>query len=146
MTALEKIREFIGSYPGFDILSKFHVDFCDQIPNNGGVYPSGLLEISRNTDILGNTTVTNQYNFGIYYVFFKDPNDDAGATVNASWIMDFQEWVQEQSASGLAPVFGDDKKQERIMAQYGVLYTAEDEGLATYMVQLSVQFIKKFTK
>ena len=30
------------------------------------------------------------------------------------------------------------------MAQNGVLYEANEEGTATYMVQLSVQFIKKF--
>ena len=58
--------------------------------------------------------------------------------------MDFQEWVQEQSALGLAPVFGDVPRQEKLTAQNGVLYDAEDEGLATYMVQLSVQFIKIF--
>lgn len=144
MTALEKIRVFIGSYPGFDILQSFQVDFTDQIPANGGIFPSGLVEISRKTDLLGNTTVTNQYNFGLYYVFEKAPGDDAGAAVNADWLMDFQEWVQEQSARGLAPIFGDEPRQERIMAQNGVLYAAEGEGLATYMVQLSVQFVKVF--
>ena len=58
--------------------------------------------------------------------------------------MDFQEWVQEQSVTGAAPVFGDVPRDERIKAQNGVLYAADDEGLATYMVQLSVQFKKKF--
>ena len=58
--------------------------------------------------------------------------------------MDFQEWVQEQSVRGLAPIFGDDPQGEKITAQNGVLYSAEDEGLATYMVQLTVQFVKKF--
>lgn len=143
MTALEKMRELIESYPGFDILSQFQVDFTDQIPANGGIFPSGLVEISRKKDILGNTTITNQYNFGLYYVFAKVPGDDAGATVNADWLMDFQEWVQEQSVRGLAPVFGDVPREERIIAQNGVLYDADDEGLATYMVQISVQFVKR---
>lgn len=146
MTALEKIREFVKSYPGFDILSRFQVDYTDQIPNNGGVFPSGLVEISRKKDILGNTTITDQYNFGLYYVFEKAPGDDTGATINADWLMDFQEWVQEQSVTGQAPVFGDVPREERIMAQNGVLYDADDEGLATYMVQLSVQFVKVFKK
>ena len=144
MTALEKIREFVGEYPGTDMLHDFQVDFCDQIPFNGGMFPSGLVEVSRKKDILGNTTVTNQYNFGLYFVFEKAPGDDTGATVNADWIMDFQEWIQEQSAMGLAPTFGDVPSREKITAQNGVLYSADGEGTAMYMVQISVQFVKEF--
>ena len=144
MNALEKITKFVKSYPGADILRDFHVDYTDQIPANGGTYPSGLVEIGRTTDIFGNTTVANQYNFGLYYVFKKAPGDDEGAAANADWLMDFQEWVQAQAILGNAPVFGDVPREERIIAQNGVLYGPEAEGLATYMVQLSVQFIKKF--
>ena len=143
MTPLEKLRTWLMTYEGFDILDKFQVDFTDQVPANGGVFPSGLEEIARRNDIFGNVTVENQYNFGLYYVFEKAPGDDAGATVNADWIMDFQEWVQAQSISGAAPVFGDIPRDERIIAQNGVLYDATEEGLATYMVQLSVRFKKK---
>ena len=134
MTALEKITAFVRSYPGADILQTFRVDYTDQIPANGGIFPSGLEEISRRTDIFGNVTVTNQYNFGLYYVFEKAPGDDTGAEVNASWVMDFQEWVQEQSARGTAPVFGDVPRQERITAQNGVLYDAFGEKLSTSTV------------
>lgn len=144
MTALEKIRSFVKSYPGSDIFRNFHVDYTDQIPFNGGVFPSGLVEVSRNRDIVGNATVRNQYNFGLYYVFEKSPGDDDGAAENAGWVMDFQEWVQEQSVLGAAPVFGDDPKSEKITAQNGVLYDADEEGTAMYMVQLSVQFIKNY--
>ena len=144
MTPLEKITKFVKSYPGSDSFRDFHIDYTDQIPANGGVFPSGLVEVSRKTDIFGNTTVTNQYNFGLYYVFEKAPGDDAGAAVNAGWLMDFQEWVQDQSIAGAAPAFGDVPRQERIIAQNGVMYGQEAEGLAMYMVQLSVQFVKYF--
>lgn len=145
MTALEKLKTWLAAYEGYDILSQFQVDYTDHVNvANGGVFPSGLVEISRTSDIFGNITVENQYNFGLYFVFEKAPGDDAGATINADWIMDFQEWAQEQSITGKAPVFGDVPKSERIMAQNGVLYQAMDEGLATYMVQLSVRFIKKY--
>lgn len=143
MTALEKIKTWLATYPGFDILSQFQVDYTNQGPANGGVFPAGLVEVQRRKDIFGNMTITNQYNFGLYYVFEKAPNDDVGATLNADWLMDFQLWVQGQSATGAAPVFGDVPHDERITAQNGVLYEASDEGLATYMVQLSVQFTKK---
>ena len=144
MTPLEKIRDWLATHPGYNILEHFRVDYTDQIPANGAIFPSGIVEVERRSDIVGNVTVTNQYNFGLYYVFLKPPGDDAGATINADWIMDFQEWVQEQSITGSAPVFGDVPRDERIKAQNGVLYAADDEGLATYMVQLSVQFKKKF--
>lgn len=91
MTALEKIRNFVKRYPGSDMFQQFHVDYTDQIPFNGGVFPSGLTEISRIRDILGNTTVINQYNFGLYYVFEKSPGDDVGAMENAGWVMDFHD-------------------------------------------------------
>lgn len=144
MTALEKIRDFVKSYPGSDIFRQFHIDYTDQIPFNGGVFPSGLVEISRTRDIMGNVTTVNQYNFGLYYVFEKSPGDDIGASENADWVMDFQEWVQKQSVLSACPVFGDYPKRETIAAQNGVLYDADKEGTAVYMVQLTVQFIKKY--
>ena len=144
MTALDKIRGFIRQYHGADVFRDFHVDYTDQIPANGGVFPSGLTEISRTRDILGNVTTVNQYNFGIYYVFEKSPGDDTGAAENADWVMDFQEWVQSASALGFAPVFGDIPESEKITAQNGVLYGADEEGTAMYMVQLTVTFIKKY--
>jgi len=143
MTALEKLKTWLTTYEGHDILSEFYVDYTDKVPSNGGVFPNGLVEISRRKDILGNTIVENQYNFGLYYVFKKSPGDDSGAIINADWVMDFQEWVQEQSIIGAAPAFGDEPRTEKIIAQNGMLYEADEEGTAMYMVQLSVQF-KKF--
>lgn len=142
MSDLDKIKDWISTYPGYDILNHFGVDYTDKIPSSGGIFPSGLVEISRTEDILGNVRVNNQYNFGLYYVFAKDPGDDNGALINADWLMDFQQWVQEQSIRRLVPVFGDDSRCEVIRAQNGVLYTADEEGTATYMVQLSVYFTK----
>jgi len=144
MTPLEQLKTWLGTSPGFAIFSDFWVDYTDRVdPGTGSISPGGLVEIERRRDIVGNVTVTNQYNFSIYCVLEKAPGDDAGATINADWVMDLQEWVQEQSVLGLAPVFGDVPREEKIMAQNGVLYDI-NEGAATYMVQLSVKFIKKF--
>lgn len=141
MTDLEKVREWIKTYPNFDILSDFQIDYTDQIPASGGIFPSGLQEISHTEYIYGDVMVTNQLNFGLYYVFEKSPDDDAGAAVNADWLMDFQRWVQEQSILHKAPAFGNyDTAHERIKAENGVLYAADEEGIATYMVQLSIQY------
>lgn len=141
ITDLEKIRDWISTYPGYDVLSEFYVDYTDHIPANGGIFPAGLVEISRSETITGNVKILNQYNFGIYYTFEKAPGDNEGARINSEWVMDFQRWVQEQSVRHFAPTFGNYKtSQEVIRAQNGVLYEADEEGLATYMVQLSVQF------
>lgn len=143
MTPLEKVLEWLKTYPNADeLLSKYHVDYTDHIPGNAGLFPAGLVEVSRNTDVLGNTVVTNQYNFALYHVFTKAPDDDAGALVNADWVMDFQEWVQAESVRGNAPTFGDDPYQETMTAQNGALFETSEEGTAIYAVQLSAKFIK----
>ena len=66
MTDLEKIRGWIATYPDFNILERFQVDYTDQLPANGGLFPTGMVEVNRTEDILGNVTVENQYNFGLY--------------------------------------------------------------------------------
>ena len=140
MTALETVKHWLAAYPGYDILGNFFVDYTDQIPNNGGIFPAGLVEVRRTEDILGNVQVENQYNFGLYYVFCK--GDGSGAEENADWLMDFQTWVQEQAITGACPQFGD--KTTAIQAQNGALYAVDPGGTATYMVQLSIRFQKKF--
>ena len=143
MTPVEKMREWLKTFPSFDILGTFRVDYADHIPNMGSIAPEGLTEVSRRADIFGNQTVVNRYNFGLYFTLPLAPGDDVGATINADWLMEFQEWIQEQSLTGRAPVFGDAPFDEKITAQNGQLYYADGEGTATYMIQLSVQFIKK---
>lgn len=139
MTPLETIKNWISTYPGYNILSDFSVDYTDQIPANGGIFPSGLVEVERRIYVDGSYMLENQFNFGLYYVFTKAPGDDTGAEINADWIMDFQSWVQ----STTPPKFGD--KTLKVSAQNGALYDAEAEGTATYMVQLSVNF-RQFVK
>lgn len=144
MTALEKIRDWIALYPGCSTLQGLSVDYTEAQPANGGLMPGGLTEISRKEDILGNTVVTNQYSFTLYFIFAKSPGDDTGAEENAQWLLDFQDWVQEQSIRKAAPAFGDDPHKETIKAQNGTLYGTDEEGTACYTVQLTAQFIKKY--
>ena len=104
MTALEKIRSWLATFPDFDILSSFSVDYIDRaVPNNGGIFLTAWLRWNAEGISWGNSTVTNQYNFGIYGVFAKPPGDDVGAVINADWVSGFQEWVQAQSVTGDAP-------------------------------------------
>lgn len=141
MTDLEKLKTWLETYEGFP--EGYSIDFTSNIPSNAGIFPSGMIELSRSRDILGNVTVRNQYNFGIYWVFTKSPYDDEGSAFNAEFVMDFQKWVQMQSARGLAPSFGDIPRKETIQASNGSLYAADEEGTGTYMVQLAITFYKE---
>lgn len=146
LTALETMREFVQSYSDADVLAVLDIDYTDKVPNAAGLFPSGLVELRRSTDLLGNVTVENQYNFALYTTLEKAPGDDEGATLNAEWQMAFQEWVQEQSARGLAPAFGDEPRRERIVAQNGAIYSADPEGTAVYAIQISVEFIRNYER
>ena len=144
MTDLEKIRNWLKGYPGTAPVRDLKVDYYSPNPDNGSIDPSGLIEVSRTVDITGDITVENQYNFALYFVLLKSPDDDTGATDNAALLMDFQRWIQDQSLRRLAPVFGDDPDAETIKAQNGALFAANEEGVAIYTVQLSINFIKYY--
>lgn len=144
MTKLEKIRQIIQEFPGYDILKEFRVDYTDQVPANAGIFPAGLVELERRTDILGSTEVTNQLNFALYVVLNKADGDDELATINADWIMDFSEYIQERSIRKDYEPFGDDIQKETITATDGHLYQATDEGLGIYAVEIAVQYMRKF--
>lgn len=142
MNPLDRIREWLNTYKGFDRLQDLRVDYYSQQPDNGSIDPSGAQVISITENIIGTKTVDMQYNFGLYFVLAKDPGDDNTAADNAAWVMEFQRWVNEQSILHLAPTFGDVPRNETMKAQNGSVMAADSEGVAIYMVQLSVNFTK----
>lgn len=142
MSAIEKIRKWVKTYPGMGKVMDLFVDYYSMQLDGSSIAPSGLTEISRREDVLGNLTVENQYNFKLSFVFPKAPGDDDGATENADWLLDFQQWVQEQSIRQLVPVFGDDPRKETAKAQNGTNEYATIEGSGLYTVLLSVNFFK----
>lgn len=144
MTDLEKIRNWLLTCPETERLQSFRVDYLTRDPENGSIRPSGLTEISRVEDLLGNATVENQLSFGLYYVLRKTDEDDAGTQDNAQWVLSLQQWVQSQSIQHLAPTFGDEPNKERMIAQNGVLYAENENGTATYLVQLTANFTKYY--
>ena len=79
MSELEQVITWLRTYEGHDILKDWHVDYTDQVPSCGAVFPQGLQEIERRTYITGAVCVTNQSNFGLYFTFAKSAGDDEGA-------------------------------------------------------------------
>ena len=141
MSDLEKIKNWLGTYTGNERLQGVTVDYLSPDPETGSIVPSGLVELSRTEDMLGNVLVENQYLFGLYYVLTKAADDTAA---NAAWILGLQRWVQEQSIQHLAPTFGDEPSTERMVAEKGVLYAENNDGTATYRVQLTANFKKYY--
>lgn len=144
MSELQKIREWLKTYPGTLPVQDLRVDYISTRHNDGSIEPSGLIEISRTTDILGNVTVENQINFELYFTLLKAPDEDVGATENADLLLDLQGWIQEQAIRHKAPIFGDDPDLETIKAQNGALFLTNEEGIGIYTVQLSVNYIKNY--
>lgn len=142
MSAISKIREWVKTYDQYSDLSDLRVDYAEDTEN--GADMSGLKEVTRKMGILGDVTVTNQYAFALYLVFAPSDGEEAGTQNYADWVVAFQEWVQEQSIMGQAPVFGDLPRDEKIVVENGTLYNTDGEGTVTYKVKMSVEFKKYY--
>lgn len=140
MTDLEKVQAWLLTYPQWEEGKLLYVDYTDAVPGNTGLYPGGLEEVSRKSDVLGNVTVQNRYHFALYRVVTAAEDNAA----NAQWLMEFQKWVQGQSAAGLAPQFGDEPARERIRAEKGKLKEVSQTGTGTYVVTLTAEFVKYY--
>ena len=145
MTPVETIKEWLQTFPGWAQMENFNVDFTSNMPGSGGIFPAGLTENGRHEDICGGLTVDNQYNFAVYCVLEKPTDDDIQALVNARFVQDLQMWVQQQSAAGLAPTFGEEPDREQMQAQNGTMYGVDADGTAAmYVIQLSAKFVKHY--
>lgn len=144
-SALQRLRDWLSTYPGYSVLERFQVDYTSALPYSGGVYPKGQVELSHSSDILGNWTLYCEYNFKLQFSLPDPTVDETEGDTNAEWLMAFQHWVQEQSAQGLAPTFGNvDLLQEHLKAQSGQLEKASGEAIGTYSVLLTATFKKKY--
>ena len=115
-----------------------YVDFADAVPGNMGLFPKGLEEISRREDVLGNLVVRFRWSFQLHRIAGKAPQADA------RWLMDFQQWVAQQSLMGHCPIFGDDPKTEQMRACEGRLVGRNPGGSTGYTVLLTVDFTKNY--
>lgn len=139
MTVLETMTGWLKTFPLWDG-ETLYIDCLDGVPGNAGLYPEGLEEVARRTDVLGNVTVENRLHFVLYRVTHGQQDNPRCS----AWLLEFQKWVQQQSAAGLTPKFGDVPERERIWAEAGKLKSANQTGTARYTVNLTVQFVKKY--
>ena len=130
---LEKLKQWLQAFPKWE--GSVCIDYVDVKPGSTGLYPKGLKEISRREDVLGNLQVR-------YRCDFLLRRNAGNSEENARWLLEFQNWVMEQSRLGLAPQFGDEPKTERIRAFEGQLQSHAQVGSAMYTVHLSTEFTK----
>ena len=130
---LEKMRQWLETFPKWDAALQF--DFVDAVPGSTGLYPTGLTELSRREDVLGNVTVRCRAAFMLRRVAGQ-------STENAQWLVDFQNWVMEQDRLGLTPQFGDVPESQRLRASEGKLDSQKQVGSALYTVKLTAEFDK----
>lgn len=140
MTDLEKVRQWLLGYPQWDAGGLLYIDFTDAVPGNAGLFPGGLEELSRTEDIMGTVRTVNRYHFALYRVTTGQEDN----TINAQWLLDFQNWVQSQSAARLAPTFGDEPAEEKMRAQKGRLKESGQTGTGVYLVSLTADFVKYY--
>lgn len=88
MGILEKLRQFLLGFPGFD--GELAVDFTQDGPGNSGLFPAEITEVDRYMDLLGNMQVQYQSLFTLYHRM--QPGQDS-----AQWLLDFQNWLTEQT-------------------------------------------------
>lgn len=137
MTDLEKMKQWLQTYPGLEELS---VDYVEDRPGQTGLFFQGMEELSRRKDILGNCWIACRYRFILQRkVLFQQD-----LTAEAQWLLEFQNWVQQQCLAGLAPKFGDEEAGENILAQKGSLQGVSSQGIATYTVTLVADFEKVY--
>ena len=138
MDVLEKVRQWVQTFPLWEEGNLLFIDFTDGVPGNAGLFPTGMEVLSRREDVLGGVKLRCRYNFCIYRV---GAADDGGA--DARWLLQFQDWVLQQCAAGLAPRFGDEPKMETIRAEQGKLRDRQP-GMQVYAVVLTAEFVKKY--
>lgn len=127
VSALEKLQAWLSAYPHWEASL---ANIC--------VLPKGVEETSRREDVLGNTLVGCRY----YVTLFWEMTGRCDEAENARRLLEFQSWVQQQSAMGLAPKFGDVPAQEKIRAEKGGCTPGAQ--IVSYTVTLVADFMKVY--
>ena len=136
MVALSILKNWLTQCPYWN--GSMYVDYTPATPDCGGMYPGGVEELSRQKDVLDRVTVKNRCRFTVLRTVAAQQDK----TQHAQWMQEFAHWIQEQSARGNCPVFGDDPAGECIRAQQGKLSQVNSTGVSKYTVEITVDFTK----
>lgn len=138
MTKLERVRQWLQTYPQWQ--GDLTVDILPAGPGHAGLFPGGVEELSRKEDILGN----RQTRCRLQFVLWRQIGTMEDNAVHAAWLLDFQQWVRQQSLAGLTPQLGDVPAHESLRAEKGSLQKISPTGIGTYSVTLTAEFTKLY--
>ena len=133
------LKSWLGTFPRWDA-EVCYVDYSEGSFGNCGIFPQGVEEIDRREDVLGNVQVSCRIRFRLLRMAGQS-GDGQNA---AQWLLDFENWVQQQSAAGLTPRFGDVPEKEVMRAERGKRSETRQTGSGTYEVILTVEFTKNY--
>ncbi len=109
------------------------VDNTETLPGNCGLFPLGVEITGEKQDVLGNRTVSCRQSFLLRRRAVR------GLSA-ASWMLQLQQWVQQQSQLGLCPQLGDGATA--FQAQQGKLDGAKQSCTDIYQVRLTATYHK----
>jgi hypothetical protein len=131
MDILEKLRAWLANCPVLQ-MKKICVDHLPAEPGSVGLYQKGLQEVRRTEDLVGNVKLHCRFRALLRCMVLED----------SDWLPAFQQWVQQQSALHLTPVFGDVASEERLQAVDGKLSERSQPGTRVCEIALVADFIK----
>lgn len=132
--ALDKIREWLATYPGWQKGITLFVDYLGCVPGCAALYPQGVEVLERREDVLGGVRTRNRLRCMVYRVAAQEEDFEK----DARWTEGFCTWVRQQSDAGLAPRLGDGK--EWIQAKNGRLVRVPSAGTGVYGVELVAEY------
>ena len=124
---MDKLQTWLSRYPGWEAY-----------PANVCMLPKGMEEISRQTDVLGNTQTGCRY----YVTLFWELPTLGSTEEDTHRLLKFIQWVQQESATGHAPCLGDVPARERLRTEKGGLTPGAQN--VTYTVTLVADFMKVY--
>lgn len=127
VSALEKLQAWLSSYPHWDAS-----------PANICLLPKGMEETSRREDVLGNAVAGCR----CYVTLFWEMPATGTEAQDAERLLKFIQWVQHQSAIGLAPQLGDVPVGEKIRTEKSGCTIGTQ--MVTYTVTLVADFMKVY--
>ena len=131
------IARWVQSYPGWGGGVVVPGELCQQT-GSLGLFSKGIQVMDVRQDVLGRRQERCRHSFVLRFCAPAYASDGFSAMV------DFQHWVQEQNALGLAPRFGDMPENSAIYAQNGRLERTDGAHTATYAVELSADYMKLY--
>ena len=140
MQELEKMRQWLKTYPGWQEGWKLSADNTEGSSGSCGLFPQGMEVTARYEDVMGNITLRCRYGFYLEMMVSCDEKQEK----TAQEVMDLQNWVQLQSIRRMTPAFGDVPEEETMKAEKGRLSRIRRPGIAGYQICLTAEFTKYY--